>query len=93
MDTKRLHIIFPAQIARELDLMLDRRKKTQFIIAATKERLDKMKLTRAIEKATGAWRDEDHPDMTGKDGTKKWVRNQRIQDEERRKSIFGEIPS
>ena len=93
MDTKRIHIIFPAQIARELDLMLGGRKKTQFIIAATKERLDKMKLAGAIEKATGAWKDKDHPEMTGKNGTKEWVRNQRIQDEERRKSIFGEIPS
>ncbi len=93
MDTKRIHVIFPAQIARELDLMLGRRKKTQFIIAATKERLDKMKLSMAIEKATGVWKNEDHPDMAGKDGTKKWVRNQRIQDEERRKSIFREIPS
>jgi hypothetical protein len=78
-----MHVVFPQDIIEQLDLLVGKRKRNRFITEATREHLKRIRLAKAIDRAAGSWKDEDHPEMTGKDGTSNWVRTQRTHDEER----------
>ena len=46
-----------------------------------KKELKKVKQLSIIKKFKGTWKDADHPELTGKEGTYKWVRKLRDEDE------------
>ena len=47
----------------------------------TKKELKRVKQLSIIKKFKGVWKDADHPELTGKEGTYKWVRKLRDEDE------------
>lgn len=56
---------------------------------ATEKELKRARLQRALEKAAGAWKDEDHPDLKEK-GTYHWVRDLREEADQRFEDILGQ---
>ncbi len=77
----RAHIIIEEDIVKEIDRLVGKKKRSSFISAAAKKELKRLKQLSLIKKLKGVWRDEDHPELTGKEGTYKWVRKIRDEDE------------
>ena len=53
-----------------------KKRSSMTIAEATNKELKRARLQRAMEKAAGSWKDEDHPDLKEK-GTYQWVRDLR----------------
>ena len=80
-------LFIPEEILNEIDRLVGKRKRSEFIAEATRKELKRLKLQNALENAAGAWKDEDHPDIVQK-GTYKWVRDLREESEKRLKAIM-----
>jgi hypothetical protein len=77
----RTHVIIEEDIVKEIDRLVGKKKRSSFISEATKKELKKLKQLSVIKKLRGVWKDEDHPELAGKDGTCKWLRKLRSEDE------------
>ncbi len=77
----RAHVIVDESILREIDRLAGKKKRSSFIEDAVKKELQRLNQLALLKKLKGAWKDEDHPDMQGKDGTYKWVRRVRQEEE------------
>jgi hypothetical protein len=77
----RTHVIIEEDIVKEIDRLVGKKKRSSFISEATKKELKKLKQLSVIKKLRGVWKDEDHPELAGKDGTYKWLRKLRSEDE------------
>ncbi len=55
----------------------------------TKKELKGVKQLSIIKKFKGTWKDEDHPELTGKEGTYRWVRKLRDEDEKMLRKKFA----
>jgi hypothetical protein len=87
MVTKsKAHLIFPEDLLQAIDKLVGKRGRSKFVVEATRKELKRIQLQKALEKAAGAWKDEDHPEIKEK-GTYQWVRNLREEAEKRFKEI------
>lgn len=78
----KVHIVIPEDLLEEIDRLVGKRKRSLFFVRAASEELRKLKLKTALEKAAGAWKDEEHPDIAER-GTHGWVRELREEAERR----------
>lgn len=82
MSTKtRTHVLIAEDIVKEIDKLVGKKKRSGFISEAAQKELKRLKQLSLIKKLRGTWKDADHPEMTGKGGTYKWVRKLRTEDE------------
>lgn len=82
MSTKsRAHVIMEEDVVKEIDRLVGKKKRSSFIATATKKELKRLRQLSVIKKFKGVWKDEDHPEMAGKEGIDKWVRKLRNEDE------------
>ena len=82
MGTKaRAHVVIEEDIVKEIDSLIGKKKRSSFIASAAKKELKRVKQLSIIKKFKGVWKDADHPELTGKEGTYKWVRKLRDEDE------------
>ncbi len=79
-------LILPEDLVKEIDELIGRRKRSKFITKVTRKELKRIHLQRALERAAGAWKDEDHPELEKK-GTYKWVRDFREESEKRFRKV------
>lgn len=84
----RAHVVVDESILREIDHLVGKKKRSSFIANAAQKELQRLNQLVLLKKLKGAWKDEDHPDMQGKDGTYKWVRKLRQEDE---KTLRGKL--
>ena len=77
----RAHVIVDESILREIDRLAGKKKRSSFITDAAKKELQRLNQLSILNKLKGAWKDEDHLDMRGKDGTYKVVRKLRQENE------------
>lgn len=77
----RAHVIIEEDIVKEIDSLVGKRRRSSFISEATKKELKRLKQASLIKKLKGVWKDKDHPEMAVKEGTYKWVRKLRDEDE------------
>lgn len=77
----KAHVIIDESILREIDRLAGKKKRSSFITDAAKKELQRLNQLSLIGRLRGAWKDEDHPDMRGKDGTYKAVRKLRQENE------------
>jgi len=87
MVTKnKAHLVFPEDLLQAIDKLVGKRGRSKFVVEATRKELKRMQLQKALEKAAGAWKDEDHAEIKEK-GTYQWVRDLREEAEKRFKEI------
>jgi metal-responsive CopG/Arc/MetJ family transcriptional regulator len=87
MVTKsKTHLVFPDELLQAIDKLVGKRGRSKFVVEATRKELKRIQLQKALEKAAGAWKDEDHPEIKQK-GTYQWVKDLREEAEERFKEI------
>jgi len=79
-------LVLPEDLVKEIDKLIGRRKRSKFITKVTRKELKRIHLQRALERAAGAWKDEDHPELEKKE-TYKWVRDFREESEKRFRKV------
>jgi len=80
------HLVIPKEILESIDKLVGKRKRSKFITEIARKELKRIRLQRALDKAAGAWKDNDHPELKEK-GTYRWVRDLREEAEQRFKKI------
>ena len=86
----RTHVVLPAALVAEIDALVGARQRSRFIAQAVEQRLQQERLLRALEAGFGAWKDEDHPELNGPEGTEGWVRQLREEDDRRLEEMLRE---
>ena len=80
---ERTHIVLPSDLVAEIDALVGPRGRSRFIAEAAKDRLQRDRMLKAMDECFGLWKEEDHPELNGPDGTVGWVR--RLREEEDRR--------
>ena len=70
------HLVIPKEILESIDKLVGKRKRSKFITEIARKELKRIGLQRALDKAAGAWKDNDHSELKEK-GTYRWVRDLR----------------
>ena len=78
----RAHVVVDEAILKEIDRLAGKKRRSSFIEDAAKRELQRLNQLSLLKKLKGAWADEDHPEMKGKAGTSRWVRNLRRKDDD-----------
>jgi len=81
----KTHIILSSDLVEELDKIVKRRKRSQFIMEAVREKLERMKLEIALEQAAGAWKGNNHPDLKTQKDINRYLKSVRSLTQERLK--------
>lgn len=79
----RTNVVLPEELVREIDRIAGRRKRSQFIVEAIRERLAKLRFAEALAEAAGAWSDENHPDLATQEDINRYLRRVRRATDER----------
>jgi hypothetical protein len=82
---KRTHVILPVDVVAGIDKLVGKRGRSAFLAEIAREEIQRRQQRNAIRKATGAWRDEDHPEL--KRGSTAWIRRMRAESETRSERI------
>jgi len=77
---KQKVIKFPLEVIGELDKLVQPGKRTKFVVEATKEKLERVKLGEALVKTAGSLKSEDYPEFATSEDVAKWVRELRQRD-------------
>jgi hypothetical protein len=62
-ENERLNIVLPRVLAEELRILVPARKRSQVIAEALAEKLARLRQSKAVREAAGAWSDEGHPEL------------------------------
>jgi len=78
--TVRTHVVLPAELVRQIDELVGRRKRSAFIEDAVGERMKRERLRKALEKTAGALKGRLPPEWEEPGGPAGWVHRDRQQD-------------
>ena len=84
---RRTHVVLSEQLVKDIDALVGSRTRCTFITQAAEKELMRCRQLKAIEAATGAWKDKDHPEL--KQGAAKYISKLRRQDEKRFEKIIA----
>lgn len=73
----RTHIVLPEDMLAEIDELVGKRKRSQFIEEAIEERLKRERRLKALDAFAGFLKDVDIPGWETPESTVEWVRQQR----------------
>jgi hypothetical protein len=82
MAVRRAHVVIPEELVAEIDGLVGRRGRSSFLAQAAASEVKRLRQLKALREATGAWKDEDHPEL--KAGAARWVARIREEGEKRR---------
>ncbi|PIR71658.1 MAG: hypothetical protein COU43_01335 [Candidatus Nealsonbacteria bacterium CG10_big_fil_rev_8_21_14_0_10_37_25] len=88
IKNNKTYLVFPRELSETIDKLLGKRKRSQFVVEATKEKLAKEKFARAMKRAAGCWKDKDYPEFRTKKDVDRYIRKLRESWEERLKRIY-----
>jgi len=78
VEKERLNLYLPKPLVDDLRRQVPARQRTQFVRDALAQALRRRQLQAAIAASAGAWRDEDHPDLTTGPEIDRWVAEDRV---------------
>ena len=81
MPAVRAHVLMPKDLLVEIDSLVGRRRRSQFLAEAARQEVKRRQLLSALQEAAGCWKDEHHPEL--RKGPKAWLRRLRKQDDRR----------
>ena len=85
---QRTHVALPAELVAEIDALVGLRGRSRFIAKAAKERLQRERMLSLLNECFALWKDEDHPELAGSEGTAGWIRRSREEDNQRLEKIL-----
>ena len=74
---KRINVTFPESVLVLLESVVPARKRNVFIVEATEAALRRERQLKAIQESSGAWADQDHPDLMTAEDIDRYVRRLR----------------
>ena len=83
MTNRRAHVIIPDKLVEEIDDLVGKRSRSQFLVQAATYELKRQRQLAALKIATGAWKLGDHPEL--KAGPVAYQRKLRAESERRLK--------
>lgn len=81
MSARRTHIVIPEPLVSEIDRLVGKRGRSEFLTQAAEKELRRLQQIKALEGAAGAWKDKDHPEL--RSGAAQWVRELRKEGDRR----------
>ena len=79
-QVKQKVIKFPLEVIGELERLVQPGKRSEFVVEATRQRLERVKLGQALAKTAGILKSEDYPEFATSEDVAKWVRELRERD-------------
>lgn len=76
-EMRRINVMFPTRLLEELAELAPPRKRSQIIVAATTDYVQRLRLLRAIQESAGLWEKESHPELATPEDIDKWLRRMR----------------
>lgn len=90
MQTFRTNVVLPRSIVREIDKVIGKRQRSNFLAEAAAEKLDRMRFDKALRKSFGSWGDAEHPELRTHRDMQEFLRGMRRDTEKRIKSRLSE---
>ena len=78
MKTTRTNIVFPTDVLEEISSVAGKRQRSRFVVEAVKEKLERVKIKKALEKSAGAWSDKNHPDLKTQEDINRFLKTIRL---------------
>jgi Arc/MetJ-type ribon-helix-helix transcriptional regulator len=82
MGSTRTHVVLPEELIREIDALVGKRGRSEFLAEVATREVKRRKLIELLEQPGPIWKSEDHPELKG--GAAAWVRKMRREDEKLR---------
>ena len=57
MEKVKTQVIFPGELLKRLDQVVKKRQRSDFVVEAVEEKLNKLGLQEALKKVAGIWKD------------------------------------
>jgi hypothetical protein len=89
---RRTHVVLPDDLVEEVDRIAGRRKRSEFIEAAIREKLARAALAVALAEAAGVLDPADYPDWQTPEAVSAWVRAGRREDDAQLARRLGRGP-
>ena len=86
----KAHLVLPREILEEVDQIAGKRKRSLFIAAATREKLEKERFLKTLEETKGSWSDKNHPELRTIKDVEHYVREKRRSYRQRLRGISHE---
>jgi len=80
MGYKRTHVVIAEELVSQIDRLVGKRGRSRFLSQAAEQELKRLRILKALERAAGSWKAEDHPELKG--GAARWVAQLRRRDEQ-----------
>ena len=81
MSNRRTHIVIPEPLVSEIDRLVGKRGRSEFLTNAAEKELRRLQQIKALEGMAGVWKNKDHPELTV--GAARWVKELRRESERR----------
>ena len=81
-STRQANFLLPEELVEELRNTVPKREQSKVVAEGLRRELKRLRLLKAIETSFGAWRDEDHPELS--EGTEGYVRKIRKSSRDKR---------
>lgn len=75
MATTRTHVVLPEQLVKDIDALVGKRGRSEFIAEVAAREVKKRRLLELLRRPEPFWKDKDHPEL--KDGSAAWVSKMR----------------
>lgn len=75
MATVRTHVVLPEQLIKDIDALVGKRGRSEFLAEVAAREVKKRRLLKLLNEPGPIWKDEDHPEL--KDGSAAWVSKMR----------------
>lgn len=85
MGNRRAHIVIPDEVVLDIDAIVGKRGRSEFLVMAARNELKRLRMLSALDRAAGAWKRGDHPEL--RRGAGPWLRKLRQEDRKR----FNEV--
>ena len=85
--TARAHIVLPAELLDQIDCLVGKRKRSQFIVEALEERLRRQRLMKAVEDVIASEPVEGPPEWATPESSAQWVHDLRREESNREKRL------
>ncbi len=87
MATRRTHVVLTHDLVSEIDRLVGKRQRSEFLAEAASRELLRQKQIRALQQARGAWAPRSHGSLSGTGAL--FVRKLRAENERRLRRIRG----
>jgi hypothetical protein len=81
-DTRRAHVVLPADLLREVDALVGPRRRSDFLVEAAREKIARERLREWGHELAGSLRNQDTPGWETPAAASAWVRSLRAESDE-----------